>query len=618
MCGIFGQINTTDKARPVEIDFEALRKRGPDDHRRLACDTDFGLVDLAFSHLRIAVDNDSAIQPYFDAKAGVYLLFNGELYNRHEAHDALTCSGLGLGTNILSEIEILAKLYELKGPDFVEFLNGIFAIAIIDIRRKQLHLYRDQSGVKPLFYHSSGKTVTFCSLSSLIAKLVKPNIEASSLFNLLIAGYPIASSSIYENIQQVPVSTRISFKLTKRGVRSEGIFPFRPYQPSVTRRSICNEDVFGLSDAIQQQSRHLFGNALFLSGGVDSSLLACELGSIGRLEKAYSIVYQGKPGGEYNRAKMLTRHFGVEHTTIEVDNELFAIGIEEMVSAMDQPVLDSSGVGLALLSRVADADGFKVVFNGAGADEVFGGYDRYYYSVKDAVRKCLGSRDKYYIEPTTSWLSNLFASNKFRSALCSYEVGILQDCSGIFIADLQSLLPDEDLFMNSVKKIVDLTKPTAMKYVGQFNSGVMKTDRRLYLPDNILLQTDNITMNWGLECRVPYLDASFLARSCDATDFLATSSAKRKKYLTDRISKFMVKDIAFEKKEGFNASQRLVSHWVDSHYKSTHFEWSDQFVRYFNLKKLNELMLNSSNSSRASQLKFKLLILNIWLKHNGH
>ncbi len=375
MCGICGVWGGSDGSNVAAM-VSAMRHRGPDDSGVFSDD------NVAMGMARLAIIDTTACghQPMFNEEKTIGIVYNGELYNFRAERELLYRKGYTFHST--SDTEVVLRMYEHYGDDFLLRMRGMFALALYDRRqgkgRERFLLARDHLGIKPLVYAQIGAKIVFASeIKSLLAsKMVKPMIDPDSLRLLLTFGSVTQPATILSGVKMLLPGHRLIIEGTRVRIqrywnleanRYEGI-RLEPYEVQVDHlRRLLEENV-----RIQMESDVPLG--AFLSGGVDSSLLVALMAKMSeRKIKTYSVGF-GKEGGgidESDEAEKIARFIGTDHTRVEVSGKDVRNCISHVAGSLDQPSVD--GVNSYFVSLAARRD-VTVAISGTGGDELFAGY----------------------------------------------------------------------------------------------------------------------------------------------------------------------------------------------------------------------------------------------------
>jgi len=381
MCGISGIFNLN--GAPVEAErlwrmIRLLGHRGPDDSGAY---TD-GSVGLAHARLSI-IDLAGGHQPMHNTARSACIVFNGEIFNYVELTKELERKGHQFSTK--SDTEVILELYEEYGPDCVRYMNGQWAFAIWDSKRKRLFLSRDRLGVRPLFYTVAGNALVFGSeIKSLLAHPgVNAEIDPQALQQIFTYWSPLAPRTIFRNIFELPAGHSLIVEQGKLEVQPYWRIDYSQIDPS---EEISPEDEKRYADELRQllldatriRLRADVPVGAYLSGGLDSSIIsALAQKFVGASLCTFSVAFEDKDLDESVYQREVVRSLGTNHRMIRCTAAEIGRVLPEMIWHTERPILRTAPAPLFLLSKLVRDSGFKVVLTGEGADEFQGGYDIY-------------------------------------------------------------------------------------------------------------------------------------------------------------------------------------------------------------------------------------------------
>jgi asparagine synthase (glutamine-hydrolysing) len=520
MCGICGELR--HDGAPAELGLvqrmmSALERRGPD-HAGSWSDG-----PLAFGHRRLAIIDLSvrANQPMVDPGLGLALVFNGTIYNHPELRREL--AGLGYGFFSNGDTEVILKAWHAWGEACVERLHGMFAFALWDANRRCLFLARDRFGIKPLYWADTAKGFRFASNTQalLSAGGVGGDVDPVALHHLftLHAVVP-APRTILRDIRKLPPAHWL--RIDANGSRTE-----RPYwRLEATRPAESRSDadwieaVHGALRSAVRKRREIADVpvGVLLSGGLDSSLLVALLAEEGVSDlHTFSVGFEDTPeeaGSEFVYSDQVVDRYQTRHHRIRVPNSEVLARLPEAVDAMAEPMFGQDAVAFYLLGEQVARD-IKVVQSGQGADEVFGGY--FWYpriaaerdgSPVDRLRRHYFDRDHAeYLRLVT----DAYAGPDYTEALLAEQ----------------------------------LAEPGADELL----DAVLRLDVTTLIVDDPVKRVDNMTMAWGLEARVPFLDHHLveLAARCPPALKLRDGG----KYLLKAIARGRLPDAVIDRPKGY-------------------------------------------------------------------
>ena len=476
MCGIAGELrfdgNTPDLAALARMNAQQ-QARGPDNGGVFAQ----GAQAWGHRRLKIMDLSESAQQPMFDPALGLGIVFNGAIYNHPELRRELEAKGYRFYSH--GDTEVLLKAYHAWGEDFVSRLNGMFAFAIWERDSGRVLLGRDRLGIKPLYYAPIAGGLRFASAlpALLAAGGVDTSIDPAALNHYLSFHAVVpAPHTLLAGVRKLAPGTLM--RIEPDGRRSERSFWALDYARDAADESRSFEDwteilLDGLRAAVRRRLVADVPVGALLSGGVDSSLIVGLMAEAGVKElRTYNVGFAdvgGEKGNEFEYADIVAREFGTVHERIFVPEQELLTRLPEAVAAMNEPMVSHDCIGFYLLSEAVSRHS-KVVQSGQGADEVFGGYHWY--------PKLAGSAD-----PVADYLA-AFRDRDYDEYLATVNPqwhGV--DASAAFVA-------------------ASFNAPGADDPVEK----ALRLDTTVMLVDDPVKRVDNMTMAFGLEARVPFLD----------------------------------------------------------------------------------------------------------------
>jgi asparagine synthase (glutamine-hydrolysing) len=465
----------------------AMMARGPD-----SC----GIVAsgrVAFGHRRLSVIDLSAsgAQPMVDSQLGLTLVFNGCIYNYESLRDDLRGAGYSFFSGTDSEVVI--KAFHRWGPRCVERFKGMFAFAIADRDSGVVTLARDRLGIKPLYLSEApGRWVRFASTvpALLAAGDVDTNIDRYALHHYMTFHSVVpAPNTMYRGIRKLPPATvRVIFPdgNYEDDLYWRPVFKRRAERSSWSAKDWQHALLEQLRVAVDRRMVADVPVGVLLSGGIDSSLLVALLAERSQDSlQTFSIGFEsagGEAGDEFAYSDLIAQTFGTDHHQICIDNTRLVPAVVPTIAAMSEPMVSHDCVAFFLLSQEVSKS-VKVVQSGQGADEILAGYD-WYPPLAHVARK----------EVTNSYAKVFFDRNHADiAAILTSDFHLDDDASYEFVAAHQD-------------------KPGADSAV----DAALRLDTAIMLVDDPVKRVDNMTMAWGLEARVPYLDHEFveLAATC--------------------------------------------------------------------------------------------------------
>jgi asparagine synthase (glutamine-hydrolysing) len=568
MCGIAGMICRSGcrlDERVLSEMTEALHHRGPDDggtHILRHSDLQIGL-----GHRRLSIIDLSAAghQPMTNEDGTLWITYNGEVYNFGEIREELIGHGHIFASQ--SDTEVILHGYEQYGVGVLEKLNGMFAFALWDDRKRQLLLARDRYGKKPLYYHCSNKGLIFASELKSILKNpeVTKEIDIRSLSRYLLHEYVPVPYSLIRGVAKMPPG---HYGLWTE-VSSLSISPYWQIRFDGTHRDFPREEdelerqLIGLlKKAVERRLVSDVPLGVFLSGGVDSSsivALMAELMPADRI-KTFSIGFEETSFDESLYAKRVAGLFGTDHREKVFTPAMMLETLPQVWDFLDEPLADASILPTYMLAKFT-REFVTVALGGDGGDEIFAGYDPFlahrvagiYQAVPAWVRDGLLNPLFRALPVSTKNMSFDFRIKQFLKGLPHPLAVRNQVWLGSFDRDEQkrlfkpdclSLLAGDDPYKDIEESYRGMTFRDDLDQIIYLYS-------RYYLGEDILTKVDRASMATSLEVRAPYLDVEFAEYVNDLPSIYKLRGLTRKYLLKKGLERILPKDILHRKKKGF-------------------------------------------------------------------
>lgn len=550
MCGIAGVVVSPGQAPPSpalgQRMIEAIRHRGPDDS---GLHSDANAL-IGMRRLSI-IDLAGGQQPAYAADGQLCLVFNGEIYNFRELREELQRDGQVFRGD--SEAEVILQMYLRMGTAAIPRLDGMFAIALWDRRSRELILARDRFGEKPLYYTSNPNRILFGSeLKSLLQSPDCPrDLAPDALRAYLAYGYVPSPWSIFAGVAKLPPGHWLRWRDGKAELQ-------RYWRPGVAPKSTlpegeAKEQLAELLDrAVTSRTVSDVPFGAFLSGGLDSStVVALMARRLSQPVKTFTIGFQEAAYSELDDARLAARHLGTEHHELIVEPDAADL-LHQLVWHFDEPFADSSAVPTFLVSRLARQH-VKMVLTGDGADELFGGYDRY---LKFAQLEKFG------------------ALGRPAGAALRMAGALLPDPAGGRLARIGERLgmsPDERYLSGVALMRADTAQglhaaaggprhyhlPLREEPDSDLGAGRSALDRAVafdlqsYLPDDILVKLDRMAMANSLEGRSPFLYPPLADFALRLPESLRIRQGRGKYLLREVARRWLPAQLLDKPKQGF-------------------------------------------------------------------
>ena len=568
MCGICGQFNFV-RSEPVEPETvrrmtETMVHRGPDDDGYLAA----GPLGFGFRRLSI-IDLAGGHQPMSDAEKTVWVMLNGEIYNFKELRRDLENRGHRFRTN--SDTEAIVHGYKEWGTDILNRLNGMFGLAIWDVKRKRLIVARDAMGIKLIYYRIEHGQLTFGSeiRAILAAETCKCEVDPVALNLFLRFRYTPSPLTIFKGIRKLAAGTMLVVE--GRECREERWYNYTPLPFSSGKKdSEATEELLELYKAAVR--RHLLSDVpvgILLSGGLDSGLLLALMNEQGGPWPAYTIGYgESFEGDELIDAAETASVLGARHVKVKLDRAEFERSLPAIVECLEEPIAASSIVPMYFVSQRARQD-VKVALIGQGPDELFGGYKRHlgvhYGGWWRRLPRGLRSMVGFAVNrlPRNEMLKRGVLSLGPGNQLKRY-----QDVFSLVPAStIDHLFQDDLIGERQGHELVDYWRGLApqMEQTDELG-GFQLLEIRSSLPDELLMYADKLSMAHSLEVRVPYLDRTVVEYVQKLGASFKIRNGTRKWVHRQVCQSYLPPRILKRKKRGFAVN--VVDDWFQSSLRS--------------------------------------------------
>lgn len=581
ICGFIGDKSEKEKREKIlEEMTDAIRHRGPDD-RGLWMDEN---ASFGFCRLSI-IDLEKGAQPMKNKDGSLVLLFNGEIYNYKELRQELLQAGHEFVT--ASDTEVLLHGYEQWGADMLEKLRGMFAFVIWDSVKKKLFAARDFFGIKPLYYALLGDTFVFASEIKAILHhpAYKKELNEEALEQYLSFQYSVLDETFFKDIYSLPPGSFLSYRA------GSVLLQIRKYfEPALEPlEDMEEEEWIGLIDRTVNRSvaAHMEADVeigAFLSGGVDSGLLASEFSG----KKVYTVGFglEESPYNEVSQARQTAEQCSLEHRGKRIHEEEFWQAVPEVLYYLEEPLGDASAVALYFLSREAAKD-VKVVISGEGADELFGGYRIYcepedlrrYQMLPQGLRQGLARLAKHL----PKWKGRQFLIRGSKTI----EERFIGNANIFSYEERRELLKKPTAAVSPQK----LLEESYQRTQGMADAERMQDiDLRYWLVGDILKKADRMSMAHSLEVRVPYLDKEVFEVARSLPMNMKQRERVTKYALRKAAERHLTTDTTGRPKLGFPVPIRYWLRSEDGYARVKEVLEGKTAERYFHKEKLRKLL----------------------------
>jgi len=565
MCGITGIAVFKDMPSPtfdqVKRMCDTLVHRGPDDEGIDIREK----VGMGMRRLSI-IDLAGGSQPIFNENRAIRTVFNGEIYNFKDLRRELESKGHTFRTK--SDTEVIVHAYEQYGRDFPKYLNGMFAIALHDSANRRLFLVRDHIGIKPLYYAFTDKYIVWGSeIKALLAgNMVQRELDIDALGQFLAWEYIPAKGTLLRGVNKLepaqmieinldcPVCDPVSYWDVPHGL-AQAPLSDKDWEDAVDHK---------LRESVQRQLVSDVPLGVFLSGGVDSSLVVASMGDA----RAFSMGFDDFTYNELPYARRVAAHLGVDHVEDILKPDILEL-FGRLMYHMDDPIGDFSIFPTYLVSRHTRKH-VKVALSGDGGDELFGGYETYVaQAMGDRYKRVPAFLRKGLLEPLIQSIRPQPAKKGLVNKAKRFIEGLEHPSQlgharwRVFGGEMfRSQVFTEDAYARLVTPVgAHITHLFARSDDRTPLNRSLYVDLKSYLVDNCLVKVDRMSMATSLEARVPLLDKEFVELAFQVPDHLKLAKGQTKVLLKKVAVKHVPRDCVYRPKEGFSIP---IKNWLGS------------------------------------------------------
>lgn len=555
-------------------------------------------ISMVFRRLSILDLRKISDQPMVDKKNSVSIVFNGEIYNFLELKKKLIKKGYFFKTN--SDTEVILKGYLEWGEEISNMLEGMFAFAIFDKKKKNLFVSRDHLGIKPLYFFSNGKFIYIGSEISPLKNFIDLQVDKESLSEILFFRYASGKSTGYKNIFKIPAGYNYSINIETLNVRRTQYFDLAGtfYKNKKMDLNLIESTLF---KSINKHTQSDVGFSIQLSGGLDSSLLVSSLYKMsGRKIDTFSLSIDAPDFNEYKYRKIVNELYPTNHHEIFFDSYKFANSFEKTIESLESPTTHFGCVLLYELCKVISKTN-KVVLTGEGADEIFGGYSRYIDFRKILLMKKISTYMPNQLInriPKLRFLENYKLKNSFKQLITFRVFDIFEDIFHEFSPNYEKI---EEL-------VAHFSKPRDKLAI---------YDQKIYL-ESLLVRQDKVSMAHGVESRVPFVDVPLIVSMNSFPEDKRYHNKITKHVLKKIAKKFFPRNFIYRKKNGLNLP---ISQWLND--KRGFGRFLDLFddpnfklLDYADKDKIKNLVnqFRTKNDPSLAKVLSQLINIEVWLR----
>lgn len=610
MCGFVGffkneAIDNYDTEK-LEVMADVIKRRGPDSSGI------FVTENLAFAFRRLSfIDLENGDQPFTWNDGKLTGIFNGEIYNYIELKEKLKKDGYEFKTR--SEIETLLALYDKYGENFVNHLRGMFSILIWDRDNKRLVACRDHFGIKPFYYFNHQDGFYFASEAKAFMyheKTYRNEIDETSLQNYLTFQFVPEPNTILKHIKALPAGSILIKNFREKPIIKE-YFELKFTPTPMPKDERIKEIRRVLENSVEAHMQSDVPLATFLSGGIDSTIVAYLASKIDPKIKSYTVGFNVEGYSEISLAKETADRIGIDNIQLNLSAKDYMDELPKIIWYLDEPVADPSAIPIYFIAREC-AKSYKAVLSGEGSDEIFGGYNIYgevlplkiFNNFPTSLKNTLssiakklpdGMKGKSFIQRGCTPLEKRYIGNAFifneeekSKILKSY------DKNNPYHKTLTELY-------NHVKNENQLVK---MQYI----------DMQTWLKGDILVKSDRMTMAQSLELRVPFLDVEVFKVASRLTESDKVSFKNTKVLLREAFKDCFPEDAVERKKLGYPVPIRV---WL----KNEMYDWAKAIIkesgtdRYIVKSEILKLLdMHREGKGDYSRKIWTILVFMLWHK----
>lgn len=583
MCGIAGAVNMPEIIRAKEV----LEHRGPDS---------FGVYreqDICLVHRRLAIIDltDGGHQPMFFKE--LVITFNGEIYNFHALRQELMDKGYSFQSH--SDTEVILKAFDCWGKQCLSKFNGMFAFCILNIKTKSFFVARDKIGIKPLYYYHHDHVFAFGSELKVFPPGILSHKNEKALLQFLVLGYITAPHSAYQNVFKLAPGSYLEYQNGELNITqywspidqsTHSSYLVDDYQQAL---QIVEEE---LQRAVERQMVADVSVGCFLSGGVDSSLIAALAQKASPLPiKTYAMGFKEQGFDESGYATAVAGHLNTTHQNLSFEPEDLLALITDFDFYFDEPFGDFASLPLSMLCKKAKEQGITVALSGDGGDELFLGYERYTFATR------FNGLFQKKPELLRHWFSTaLRLTNKEKALKMIHPIRhpSLLNFYQVYATSIKpwdlAMVVDKDFLRKHFGK-ENITMDDILDIPADFplqnEKDLSNIDLLWNLPDEMLTKSDRASMRFSLELRVPMLDANLIEISRAIPNHLLLKGGVKKSILKDILAKHVPKALFDRPKRGFSVPMAL---WFRKELKGELLTLNEGLPSFINKAYVNQLI----------------------------
>ncbi|MGA7160609.1 MAG: asparagine synthase (glutamine-hydrolyzing) [Bacteroidota bacterium] len=588
MCGICGILHFNGNSRPVDENLirkmtEKIRHRGPDsDGTYISSQKNLG---FGFRRLAIVDLSPAGNQPMCNEDGTVWIMLNGEIYNHAKLRPALEAAGHRYKSR--SDTETLLHAYEEYGPQFVQKLEGMFAIALWDSKKQKLFLFRDRIGIKPLYYTLANNRLLFASEIKAILEdpSIQREVDETALSHYFTFIATPAPQTLFKGVKKLEAGHFLEIGLNGTLDNQEYWNVFQPVDgEEVNNEEYCSKRIIELlRESIEKRMMSDVPFGVFLSGGIDSSTNVALMSQLmNRPVDTFSVAIDGQENvNEFLYARQIAKEFKTNHHEIVINDDDFINLFPSVIYHHDEPLADPVSFPLYYVSKLARDNGTIVVQVGEGSDEQFCGYTLY----KRIIRLQEQFRLIRSMPESIRSTSYTLLSTLLKSLRVDYRQNYIKN----FLTAKEPFLGGAIAFDDSEKtKLLNTYAFPSGALVdesfravpgGDYSTKMIYWELKNRLPELLLMRVDKMTMATSVEARVPFLDHKLVEFSMKIPWQLKIKNGETKYILKKAVEGLIPRNIIYRKKIGFAGSGRnMLTKKILDYAKPYLFEHDDPYT----------------------------------------
>ena len=608
MCGIAGILNLDISDNDFDIINKSILNRGPDGQASLIVDE----FNLKLFHTRLAITDftKNGQQPFVSENSKYIIVFNGEIYNYKDIKIKLVNENIIFKS--LSDTEVLLEAISNWGFDkAIKTAHGMFTFCLLDKEKKKLILVRDSFGEKHLFYYFKNNQLIFSSEISTINNLIKNKISQKSINKLLKYSYIESPSSIYNNVNKLEPGQILEFDLGITNIKyssklyydNKEIFNNLPKDEKysdIQLKKVLRKSIDNISKDYEKKI------GIFLSSGIDSSLIFTEMAKNNNNLKTYTIGFENEEN-EIEEAEKISNKFKIENKNKILTEDDIIENLKIIHKVYKEPLCDPSCIPMISLCRLASKD-VKVAISGDASDEIFGGYNRYKLYKKILKLSELGS-----LVFNNDHLMRLLSILGFRNDnLINFSKNILNKKfnKAYDIIMRNNYGEGNELFLETEVKY------NSDKFINTIDKSLIPNfcDINSYLPDNIFQKTDKASMYFGLEVRTPFTNLALV--NLGLSHYKNSNYKNNKKPLLDLLKENYEEYKKKKIKKGFGIPKFFFKRKKIFDFLLQNINESKSLKDFVDINLINKIVYGYKNEPEKNFQKFfTISILSLWLNN---